>query len=57
MFNQKQHYIALAEHQTAHILVFPALKGPQAGGRAETRGPGGKETPVWASGLASALQV
>lgn len=57
MFNQKQHYIKVAEHQTAHVLVFPALKGPQAGGKAETRGPGGKGTPVWASGLASALQV
>lgn len=57
MLNQKQHYMKEAVHRTAHVLVFPAVKGPQAGGRAETRGPGGKETPVWASGPVSAPLV
>lgn len=49
--------VFMFDHKTAHVLEFPAVKDRQVGGRAGTRGPGGKETPVWASGPASAPLV
>lgn len=49
--------VFMFKNKIANILEFPAVKDPQVDGRAGTRGPGGKETRVWASGPASALLV